>query len=77
MGCDWDMCLYLLKYLECVLDELGTDEAECRRKVPNGRRDADAIRCLFTDRGLQLECARVFHKLLIVPVLIHGSETMN
>ena len=26
------------KYLGCVLDESGTDEAECRRKVESGRR---------------------------------------
>ena len=27
-------------------------------------------------RGLQLECDRVLHETLLVPVLIHGSETM-
>ena len=26
-----------LKYMGCVSDESGTDEAECRRKVANGR----------------------------------------
>ena len=32
------------KYLGCVLDESGTDDAECSRKVASGRRVAGAIR---------------------------------
>ena len=41
------------KYLECVLDESGTDGAECSRKV------ASAIRSLPNARDLQLEsCMR-------------------
>ena len=53
------------KYLGCVLDESGTDadEAECSRKV------AGAIRSLVNARSLQLECARVLHESLMVPVL--------
>ena len=35
MGCDWSM--------GCVLDESGTDEAECPRKVANGGRVAPAV----------------------------------
>ena len=27
-------------------------------------------------RGLQLECGRVLHETLLVPVLMYGSETM-
>ena len=42
------------KYLGCVLDELGTDEAECSRKVVSGRRVAGAIRSLVNARNLQL-----------------------
>ena len=34
------------KYMGSVLDESGTDEAECRRKVASGRRVAGAIRSL-------------------------------
>ena len=34
------------KYLECVLDELVTDVAECRRKMTRGREVASTIRCL-------------------------------
>ena len=37
------------RYLGCVLDELGTDGAECSRKV------AIAIRSLVNDRNLQIE----------------------
>ena len=41
------------KYLECVLDEYGTDEAKCSRRV------AGAIRSLVNARELQLECASI------------------
>ena len=34
------------KYLVCVLDESGTDGAECSRKVASGRMVAGAIRSL-------------------------------
>ena len=34
------------KYLRCVLEESGTDEAECRKKLGSGRRVAGAIRSL-------------------------------
>ena len=32
------------KYLGCILDELGTDWAECSRNVVSGRRVAGAIK---------------------------------
>ena len=64
------------KYLGCVFDESGTDEAECSRKVASGRRVSDAIRSLVNARTLQLECARVFHESLLVPVFTYGNETM-
>ena len=47
------------KYLGCVLEKSGTDEAECRKKVESGRRVAGAIRYLVNARGLQLEYAGV------------------
>ena len=59
-----------------VLDESGTDEAECSRKVASGRRVSGAVRSLVNARSLQLECARVLHESLLVPVLMYGSETM-
>ena len=34
------------KYLRCVLEESGTDEAECRKKLGSGRGVAGAIRSL-------------------------------
>ena len=64
------------KYLGCVLDEAGTDETESSRKVVSGRRVAGVIRSLVNDRSLQLDCARVLHESLLVPVLTYGSETM-
>ena len=47
-----------LKYLGCVLDESGTDGAECSRNVLNERKVAGAIRSLDNARDLQRECAR-------------------
>ena len=40
-----------------VLNESGTDGAECSRKVARGRRVACAFRCLVNARDLQFECA--------------------
>ena len=45
------------KYLECVLDELGTNRAECSRKVVSGKGVAGAIRSLVNARDLKLEFA--------------------
>ena len=64
------------KYLGYVLDKSSTDGAECSRKVASGRRVADGIRSLFNANKLQLECARVLHEILLVPVLMYGSEKM-
>ena len=58
------------------MDKSGADEAVCSRKVVSGRRVADAIRSLVNARSLQLECARVLHEPLLVPVLLYGSEIM-
>ena len=44
------------KYLECVLEESGTDLVECSRKVVSGRKVAGAIRSLVNARDLQLVC---------------------
>ena len=59
------------------MDEAGTDGTECSRKVASGRRAAGAIRSLANDRDLQLNCARVLHETLLVPVLTYDSETMS
>ena len=64
------------KYLGYDLDELGTGEAVCCRKLTSGRRVAGAIRFLGNARDLQLECGRVLHESLLVPALMYGSKTM-
>ena len=46
-------------------------------KVASGRKAAGAIRSLVNGRGLQLECARVLHVRLLMPVLLYDSETMK
>ena len=53
-----------------VLDESGTEEAECSRKV------AGAIRSLVKAKNLKIEYARVLHETLLVPVLMYGNATM-
>src|SRR5678816_433561 len=64
------------KYLGYVLDEKGTDDVECSRKVVNGRKVAGAIKSLVNVKGLSLECARVSHEGMMLPVLLYSSETM-
>ena len=43
------------RYLGCVLNESGTDKAECSRKVVSGGRVICAIRSLVNARNLQLK----------------------
>ena len=64
------------KYFICVLDKSGTDEAECIRKAMSGRRVADVIRSLVNARSVQLECGRLLHESLLVPVLMYGNKTI-
>ena len=64
------------KYLGCVLDESGTNEAERSRKVEIGRRVTRVNRFLVNARSRQLDCASVLHEYLVVPVLLYGSKTM-
>ena len=55
------------------VDGSGTDEADCNRKLASGREVAGAIRSLGNARSLQLECTKVLHAPLLVPVLTYGS----
>src|SRR5678815_6092578 len=59
-----------------MLDEKGTDDAECSRKVVNGRKVAGTIKSLVNVKGLSLKSARVLHEGMLLPVLIYSSETM-
>ena len=47
------------KYLGCVLNESGTDDAKSWMKVVSGRKVASTIRPLVNARGLQLQCTRL------------------
>ena len=51
-------------------------DAECSGKVASGRRVSGVIRSIVNARDLQIECARVLHETMLVPVLMYGSETM-
>jgi len=64
------------KYLGCVLNARGTDEADCGSKVVSGRRTVGAIRSLVNARSLSMSVVKVLHEKLLVPVLMYGSETM-
>ena len=64
------------KYLGYMLDEKGTDDAECSRKVMSGRRVAGAIKSLVNEKCLSLKCTRILHESMLLPVLLDGSETM-
>ena len=83
-GVEYEVCVNLMrfehlleyKYFGCVLNESGINEVECSRKVVSGTRVVGAIRSLVNASGLQIECARVLHESLLVPVLMYGSETM-
>ena len=44
--------------------------------MASGRRVAGAIRFLINARNLQLQCARVLHESLLVPVLMYDGETI-
>src|SRR5678815_5002183 len=64
------------KYLRYMLDKKGTDDAEFSRKVVNGRKVAGAIKSLVNVKGLSIECARVLHDGMLLPVLMYSSGTM-
>src|SRR5678815_5825754 len=74
MVSSWNKCLSL--NIGYMLDEKGTDDAECSRKVVNVRKVAGAIKSLVNVKGLRLECARVLHEGMLLPVLLYSSETM-
>ena len=56
-----------------VLDESGTDGAECSRKVVSRRMVAGAIRSLVNDRNLQLECTCIEHCLCLFLCIAAGQ----
>ena len=58
------------------MDESDTDEVECSKKMASGTRVAGVVRSLVIARSLQLECASVLHKFLLLLVLTYCTETM-
>src|SRR5678816_4114129 len=61
------------KYLGYMLDEKGTDDTESYEWY---RKVAGAIKSLVDVKGLSLECYRVLHEGMLLPVLMYSSETM-
>ena len=57
-----------------MLDESGSDEVECSRKVASGRKAANAIRSIVTAWTLCLECVRVLNEAHFVSVFKYRSE---
>ena len=74
-----DKSLSLTRYHRCLLSQLYETFLGWSFFLFGGlrvRRVAGGIRSLVNARDLQLECARVLHKTLLVPVLTYGNETM-
>ena len=59
-----------------VLNESGTADAKCRRKVASRRKVTGAIISLVNSRGLLLECAKMLQEGLLVSVLLYVVETI-
>ena len=72
----WSMCQNLSTWSLCWMSQTCTDSAEFRRKVASGREIEVAISSLVKSRILLLECAKVLHEALLVPVLLYGSESV-
>ena len=62
---------FQFKYLRCVLNEPRAS-TERSRKVGRWRRVAGAFKALFNTRDLPLECARVLHWVILIPVLVYA-----
>ena len=45
--------------------------------MASGRRVLGAIRPLVNTKDLQLECVRILHETLLLPVLMYESEVME
>ena len=74
MGCDCSMCQNLSTWVVFWMNLVQI--LQCHKKVASERKVAGNIWSMFNAKGLQLECARVLHEALLMPVLIFGSETM-
>ena len=48
---------------------IGTVKTKCSRKVASVRRVTGVIRDLVNTKSLPIECSRVLHESLLVPVL--------
>ena len=68
--CGWEAigARFRVKHLVLVLNESHTYGAECPRKVTSGKKVADTIKSVVNSRDAQLECLRVLHMGLLVPV---------
>ena len=44
-----------------MLDEMGTDDAECSRKVASGKKKACAIKALVNEKRQSLDCVKILH----------------
>ena len=58
------------KYLGFVGGKSDTHEAECCKEMANKRKEADTIKYVVDAKCLLLECAKVLHENVIVPVLM-------
>ena len=57
---------------KCLMNQVQMRQ-EYHRKVVNRRKVAGTIRTLVNDRGLQLECAKVYETLFVL-ILMYGRD---
>lgn len=62
------------KYLLYMMNNKGTKKVECQNKLMNGRRFAGAIRALVIIKRLNLTCARLLYKSLLIPTLVYERK---
>ena len=72
-----EIFVWEFKYLRCVLNENGTDGAECCRKVLSRKNVVSAIISLVNAWSLQFEYVRVMYEALFVPVLLYEGMREN
>ena len=70
MRYDWNMYQSLSNL---GMFRISIDGAKCCGKVVSGKKTMSLIRYLV---NLQIQCIRVFHEALFMPIQLYSSETM-
>lgn len=57
-----------------MMNDRGTEKAECENKVMNKSTVAETIKALVNEKGLKLKCTRVLHESFWIQT--DGCETL-